>query len=299
MPVRGDPNAGEVLAYRNKANAAAYQNLSDDEYSIYTAPIFYALGGYPNYSAINVTDLDNINSDDILVPEIPQLDDVQQARYRPIYLESVDLSKVQKDKEFNTPAESATAIEKRLMQCFKKIATQVFLHHFSITNLPFLMMLFIPFQLARDSPLVGLEYLFIACSKSELGQGWCRVKTTQDEVLVWLDTQLNFTQLFPIYAQGGGKFAEIRQNYLDNIANNKTSETQNAQTRSKNKCDKIKTDLTAMLNESMCKSYPSTLSISVIKELRRYVNSQSPRQTPSPGLATRSFSDCSTSESWY
>lgn len=125
MPARGDPNAGEILTRRNQANAAAYNKLSEEEYSIYTAPIFYALGGYPNYSAVNVTDLANINLDKVFVPEIPKLSDVQDARYRPIYLKLVDLAKVAKDKEFNMPAESATAIEKRSMQCFKKIVTQV------------------------------------------------------------------------------------------------------------------------------------------------------------------------------
>ncbi|EGG01466.1 uncharacterized protein MELLADRAFT_92157 [Melampsora larici-populina 98AG31] len=107
MPQRGDPFAAKILSRRNTANSDAYQALDDDKYAVFTSNVFYALGGYPDYSAVTITEDSNVFGDStILVPE-----------------------KVARDRELNTPAASAHKEEKRSLQCMKKIAQQLARDH--------------------------------------------------------------------------------------------------------------------------------------------------------------------------
>ncbi|KAH9808750.1 hypothetical protein DFH28DRAFT_1087283 [Melampsora americana] len=108
MPVCGDPHASEILTHQNQSNSKTYQDLDDDEYDVFTSKVFYALGGYPDYSAITVTEDSNVFGDSsTLVPE----------------------KKVARDRELNTPASSAGKEEKRSLQCIKKIAHQLVRDH--------------------------------------------------------------------------------------------------------------------------------------------------------------------------
>ncbi|EGG12331.1 uncharacterized protein MELLADRAFT_89151 [Melampsora larici-populina 98AG31] len=126
MPQRGDPNAAAVLAFRNKSNSDSYQALDDDKYAVFTSCVFYALGGYPDYSSITINEDINVFGDSsILVPEVPKLSPEDENLYRPIYERLVDEKKVKKDRELNTPGTSVQNEEKRSLQCMKKIAQQV------------------------------------------------------------------------------------------------------------------------------------------------------------------------------
>ncbi|KAH9810726.1 hypothetical protein DFH28DRAFT_902395 [Melampsora americana] len=108
MPQRGDPNAAAVLASRKSSNSDAYQALDDDEYAVFTSRVFYALGGYPDYSAITINEDSNVFGDSsVLVPE----------------------KKVERDRKLNTPATSGKNEEKRSLQCMKKIAQQLARDH--------------------------------------------------------------------------------------------------------------------------------------------------------------------------
>ncbi|EGG02450.1 uncharacterized protein MELLADRAFT_91255 [Melampsora larici-populina 98AG31] len=74
MPMQGAKDSSEQLTRCNKANSRTYQALDDDEYMVFTAKIFYALGGYPDYSYITVTEDLNVFGDaSILIPEVPKL----------------------------------------------------------------------------------------------------------------------------------------------------------------------------------------------------------------------------------
>lgn len=85
MPARGDPDAAHLLTVRNQANAKTYKALDADEHAVFTSKVFYALGGYPDYSAVTVLD-DNVYGDaSILVPEVPKLSAEDEELYRPIY----------------------------------------------------------------------------------------------------------------------------------------------------------------------------------------------------------------------
>ncbi|KAH9818793.1 hypothetical protein DFH28DRAFT_888051 [Melampsora americana] len=235
MPVRGDPNASEILTYRNQSNAKTYQGLDDDEYDVFTSKVFYALGGYPDYSAISVTEDSNVFGDSsTLVPEVPKLSPEDELRYRPIYERLVDQKKVARDRELNTPASSASKEEKRSLQCIKKIAH----------------------QLVRDHHVVGLYYYIIACSNNASGDGWCREYTTRDEMSQWLSAKAQFQHIFPLYCQNGSTFEEIKA-----IANNGNAPMPRAKV-SNNQCNIDKKILTMKLNEMLLKvvgeaKYPS------------------------------------------
>lgn len=126
VPPRGDPDASNQLTARNQANSQTYRALEDDEYDVFTSRVFYALGGYPDYSAITVTDDAGVFGDaSVLVPEVPKLSHEEEQRYRPLYEKLVDLKKVERDRKLNTPAASAHREEKRSHQSIKKIAHQV------------------------------------------------------------------------------------------------------------------------------------------------------------------------------
>lgn len=132
MPTRGHPNASAILAARNKANKRAYNALTDDQLAVFESPMFFALGGYPDYSAISFSD-DDSGDPSVLIPEVPKLSEADELLYRPIYNKLVNTKKVARDRELNTAAASAAKEEKRSLLSFKKIAQQVciFLYLFS------------------------------------------------------------------------------------------------------------------------------------------------------------------------
>lgn len=124
VPHRGDLDSSEVLSARNRANKAAYDSLTDDQVAIFDARIFYALGGYPDYSAINVDGHQDAGDCEVLIPEVPKLSQREEELYRPLYDEIVDKSKVAKHRaRFQPP--SAQTKEKRSLQLFKKRMQEV------------------------------------------------------------------------------------------------------------------------------------------------------------------------------
>ncbi|KAH9812934.1 hypothetical protein DFH28DRAFT_897985 [Melampsora americana] len=219
--VSSHPDASNMLTARNEANSKTYQALDDDEYNVFTAPVFYALGGYPDYSAVTITD-DVFGDSSILIPEVPKLNPQDEARYRPIYEKLVDLKKVARDRELNTPAASSQREERRSLQCLKKIAQ----------------------QLARDHQLVGIDYYIIACSNSDAGNGWCREYTSRDEMAEWVCRKAQFQRVFPLFCQHGSTFESI-QEVLAAAKNSTVAQTQ----KPKNQSDIDKHTLRLKLNE--------------------------------------------------
>ncbi|KAH9815030.1 hypothetical protein DFH28DRAFT_1095622 [Melampsora americana] len=90
MPVQGATDAGGQLTCRDKFNSTTYHALEDNQYMVFTARIFYALGGVPDYLAITIDEDPNVFGGCLtLVPE-----------------KLVDMKKVAQDQELNTPAGS-------------------------------------------------------------------------------------------------------------------------------------------------------------------------------------------------
>lgn len=113
-----------MLTERNQANSQAYERLTDDEHQVFTSRVFFALGGYPDYSAISVEENQGCGDFEVLIPEVPKLSPEDEARYRPLYERLVDPLKVAKDRERNKPP-SADEMEQRSFQAFKKRVQQV------------------------------------------------------------------------------------------------------------------------------------------------------------------------------
>ncbi|EGF99345.1 uncharacterized protein MELLADRAFT_94695 [Melampsora larici-populina 98AG31] len=106
IPTRGHPDSAAILANHNKANHVAYNTLTVNQLTVFKSPVFFALGGYPNYSAISFSD--NASGDtSVLIPEVPKLSEEDELRYQLIYDKLVNTKKVAKDCELNTPAACA------------------------------------------------------------------------------------------------------------------------------------------------------------------------------------------------
>ncbi|EGG10937.1 uncharacterized protein MELLADRAFT_92329 [Melampsora larici-populina 98AG31] len=218
MPLRGAPDAGSVLTTRNQANRKEYDNLTDDEYAIFTSRIFHALGGYPDYSAISVEDHETAGDCEVLIPEVPTLSPEEEALYRPIYNKLVDSAKVAKDRaRFKSP--SPEKKERLSLRAFKKRVQQ--LHH--------------------DAALADFDYYAIGCSKT-LGTGWCQEFTSLPEISTWMDERIKFQTIFPIYSQARPKIKEIE---AAGTASNNT--ITNKFSRPPNKSDRESTELTSLL----------------------------------------------------
>ncbi len=134
MPARGDPDAGQILASRNQHNSEAYKSLSEEEALCLSPKVFFALGGYPDYSALSVSESDPDMEAEVVVPQIPRLDTEEEARLRPIYNQMFDLGKIEKDKKMNLEYGSVEALDRRALQSFNKHKVQV---SFCFFNLPF------------------------------------------------------------------------------------------------------------------------------------------------------------------
>lgn len=125
VPARGDPDAGRILALRNQHNSEAYKSLSEDEALCLTPRVFFALGGYPDYSAISVSEMDQNMDAEVVVPQIPSLEAEEEVRLRPIYNEMFDLGKIEKDKRMNLEYGTVESLDRRALQSFNKHKGQV------------------------------------------------------------------------------------------------------------------------------------------------------------------------------
>ncbi|EGG10387.1 uncharacterized protein MELLADRAFT_94388 [Melampsora larici-populina 98AG31] len=187
MPTQGHPDSAAILANRNKANHVAYNALTVDQLTVFKSPVFFALGGYPDYSAISFSD--NASGDtSVLIPEVPKLSEEDELRYRPIYDKLVNTKKVAKDRELNTPAACASKEEKRSLLSFKKIAQ----------------------QLERDHQMLGIDYYVIACSNNTGGEGWCREHSSREEIVQWVSDRAQLQHVFPIYCQHGSIVEKVQ-----------------------------------------------------------------------------------------
>ncbi|EGG05397.1 uncharacterized protein MELLADRAFT_88094 [Melampsora larici-populina 98AG31] len=220
MPARNDPNASEILSRRNSANRRAYEALTDDENLVFSSRIFFALGGYPDYSAIRVADHQTSGDFEVLIPEVPKLTEEEEQRFRPLYDDLVDTTKVAKDREHNK-APSAGQMEQRSLQAFKKRAH----------------------QLNQEAILTNFDFYIIASSKT-LGPGWCEEATTRPEISKWLKRRHNFQAIFPIYSQS--KLDTIED--VDAAAAEEDAESDVQKRRRVNKCDLEKAQLTELIS---------------------------------------------------
>ncbi|KAH9822661.1 hypothetical protein DFH28DRAFT_1049940 [Melampsora americana] len=223
MPTQGDPNASAILTARNQANKEAYDRLSEDELMLFTPRVFFALGGYPDYSQISVDDYQDCSDSEVLIPEVPKLTEDEEALYRPLYQKIINLEKVSQDREKNK-THSTSHMEQRSLQAFKKRAQ----------------------QLNQDANLTNFDFYVIASSKT-LGPGWCEEVTTRPEISKWLNQRHNFQTIFPVYSQVKLNLIED----VDNAAAEVDGQGEGQKKRRTNKCDLEKTKLTEQLSKNL------------------------------------------------
>ena len=125
MPSRGDPEAAATLARRNQENSEAYKNLTEDEALCLTSRVFFALGGYPDYSGVTNTDLEEEDEDGLLVPQVPSLEPEEEERLRPIYDRMFDPIKISRDKQRSLEHGSSQELDRTSSKCFEKHVKQV------------------------------------------------------------------------------------------------------------------------------------------------------------------------------
>ena len=86
---------------------------------------FFALGVYPDYSAISVSEMDLNTNSEVVVPQIPSLQAEEEVRLQPIYNEMFDLGKIEKDKRMNLEYGSVESLDRRALQSFNNHKGQV------------------------------------------------------------------------------------------------------------------------------------------------------------------------------
>lgn len=80
MPGKGDPDSGKKLAAQNHHNSEAYNNLSEDESLCLTSRVFYGLGGYSDYSALSVTNINPDENNEVIICQYPSLEPEEESR---------------------------------------------------------------------------------------------------------------------------------------------------------------------------------------------------------------------------
>lgn len=137
-------------------------------------------------------------------------------------------------------------------------------------------------QLSRNATLVGMDYMIVACSKSKLGKGWCRIDSSVDEVINWLDEELCFSSVFPLYCQGKSSFASL-------LAHSQAEKQKQSQTSvKKNRSDGDRTGLTARLKKLMSESLSSILDGSM---LTHFITVRALGKLPSQGFPRGEYPD--------
>lgn len=97
MHVVPPPGKSEGLGTRNKHNGETWKTLSNDHKDVFSARIFYALAGLPNFEAFDEgddLDLDETEESTIPVPDVHPLNHEEEEIYRPIYHQLVDENRV-------------------------------------------------------------------------------------------------------------------------------------------------------------------------------------------------------------
>ena len=108
-----------MLSFRNKHKSEAYKILSEDEALCLKPEVFFALGGYPEYSAISVSEMDPNTDAEVVVPQILSLQAEEEVRLGPIYNEMSNLGKIEKKKRMNLEHGSVEDLDPRELQSFK------------------------------------------------------------------------------------------------------------------------------------------------------------------------------------
>lgn len=127
MPPKGQ---SEALSKRNKHNGAQWKGLSGTEKDVFSARIFFALAGLPNFELEEEEtdeDEDETDPNEIsgqLTP-VESLTAEEEATYRPIYERLIDQDRVKTAYADGLDVSSAPTVVKKGLQSARAINNEV------------------------------------------------------------------------------------------------------------------------------------------------------------------------------
>lgn len=125
VPPKGQSDG---LAERNKHNGAVWKGLNEHQRKIFSARIFFALAGLPDFEGFEDgrEDLeDETDESSSPTPQIYKLSQEEEALYRPIYEELVDQDRVRLAYADGLEVASAPLVVRRGLQSVRHINNEV------------------------------------------------------------------------------------------------------------------------------------------------------------------------------
>ncbi|KAH9814399.1 hypothetical protein DFH28DRAFT_894802 [Melampsora americana] len=196
MPHPDDPDISQKLARYNQEIGDAWSALDSNQTAVFEHQMLLALAGVPDLAADHV-ESDNEDEGrgdrDVLVPEVTQLTEDEETRYRPIYDELVNHHKVVARFGAFIPGISDSKFTRRSLRCIQKYQR----------------------DLIADSYRHEFDFWLIASSSvPPLNTGtltWCKVSTTLPIMTKWVTQKANFPTIFGAVSQGTSLIQAVSQ----------------------------------------------------------------------------------------
>ncbi|KAH9816964.1 hypothetical protein DFH28DRAFT_196897 [Melampsora americana] len=196
MPHPDDEDITQKLGDFNRATGDAWTELNSDQRAVFEHPMLLALAGIPDLAADHV-DSDDDNQDDgdvdVIIPEVTQLTEDEEIRYRPIYEQLVNHDKVVSRFGASVPGISDSKFTRRSLRCIQKHQR----------------------DLLADSHRHEFDFWLVASSSvPPLQPGtltWCKVTTTLPIMTKWVTQKSNFPLIFGAVSQGTSLIQAVQQ----------------------------------------------------------------------------------------
>ncbi|KAH9806807.1 hypothetical protein DFH28DRAFT_1160538 [Melampsora americana] len=230
MPHPDDPSISQKLGDYNRATGDGWSGLNADQRAVFDHDMLLALAGVPDLTEddFESEDEENENGDgEIPIPQVTQLTDEEETRYRPIYEELVDHHKVVAKYGSDVPGMSDAKFTRRSLRCIQKYQR----------------------NLIADSVRHEFDFWLIASSSvPPIEPGtltWCKVTTSLPVMTKWVTQKANFPTIFGAVSQG--------TSLMQAISNATGSHVIKPQPR-KNRSDKEKVELGQALVDLLAKA---------------------------------------------
>ncbi|EGG10755.1 uncharacterized protein MELLADRAFT_60252 [Melampsora larici-populina 98AG31] len=196
MPHPDDDDITEKLGSYNRATGDNWSELNADQKAIFEHSMLLALAGVPDLAADHVEDDDDDQAQgdtEVLVPEVTQRTEEEEARYRPIYDELVNHDKVVARFGVSIPGMTDATFTRRSLRCIQKYQR----------------------DLIADSHRHEFDFWLVASSSvPPLQPGtltWCKVTTTLPVMTKWVTQKANFPTIFGAVSQGTSLIQAVSQ----------------------------------------------------------------------------------------
>lgn len=203
MPHPDNPDISPKLASYNQAIGDAWSGLNADQRAIFEHSLLLALAGVPDLAADHVEseeeDQDERGDCEVPVPEVTQLTEDEETRYRPIYEALVDHEKVVAKFGSVDSGISDAKFTRRSLRCIQKHQR----------------------DLIADSYRHEFDFWLIASSSVPPLQAgtltWCKVTTTLPIMTKWVTQKANFPTIFGAVSQGTSLIQAVSKETGSNV----------------------------------------------------------------------------------